>query len=124
MVYITADDVKAFSKIRREDLGYTAEADFDAFINTLIGYAESLINDYLNQIFTAETVPASVKYATVQLCSNILHIILQRKISPIVQTGDFTLRLVIPEAFTGELKGLLDPYRVLDVKMEEGEGEV
>lgn len=118
MVYVTADDVKAFSKIRREDLGYTLEADFDSFINTLIDYAESLINDYMNQSFTADTVPASVKYAAVQLCSNILHTILQRKISPIIQTGDYTIRLVIPEAFTRELRDLLEPHRRLSIKRE------
>lgn len=119
MAYTTPAEVKDFSKIKKEDLGYTSEQDYDTFLNTLIGYAESLINDYLGQSFTADMVPASVRFVTIQLCSNILHGILQRKISPIIQTSEFTIRLAIPEAFTEELRSLLNPHKKLTVKRED-----
>ncbi|MCD6528764.1 hypothetical protein J7L06_00530 [Candidatus Bathyarchaeota archaeon] len=56
------------------------------------------------------TVPEAVKFVCVQLCSNYLHAVLQRKVSPIVRVGDFAVRLVVPEVFTEELKKMLLPY--------------
>jgi hypothetical protein len=121
MVYTTPDEVKSFAKIKKEDLGYGSDAELDSFIDQVIAYAENLIGDYTGQNWTAENVPSTVKYASIQLCSNILHGILQRKISPIIQTGDYAIRLVIPEAFTPELKAILEPHRTYTVKRE---GEV
>jgi hypothetical protein len=118
MVYTTPGEVKSFAKIKKEDFGYSAEDELDSFISQLITYAEGLISDYTGQTWDSQDVPQAVKYVSLQLCSNILHGILQRKVSPIIQTGDYTIRLVIPEAFTDELKRLLEPYRTLTVKRE------
>lgn len=117
-IYTSAGEVKAFARIPKEDLGYTAEQEYDTFINGVIILAEGILNDYMGQSFTSETVPPAVRLAAIQLCSNLLHIILQRKLSPVVQTRDYTIRLVLPEAFTQELKNLLTPYRKLNVKLE------
>lgn len=54
--------------------------------------------------------PEAIKFACIQLCSNYLHAVLQRRISPVVRIDDFAVKLVIPEVFTSELKGTLLPY--------------
>jgi len=54
--------------------------------------------------------PGDIELIAGQLCSNVLHGILQRKVNPIVQVGDFSVRVLIPEAFTTELKNRLKPY--------------
>ena len=54
--------------------------------------------------------PQTVGYVAIQFCSNVLHAILQRKISPAVRVDDWTIRVLIPEAFTPELKNMLAPY--------------
>jgi len=56
------------------------------------------------------SVPEAVKFVCVQLCSNYLHAVLQRKVSPVVRIEDFAVKLVVPEVFTKELKGMLLPY--------------
>ena len=55
-------------------------------------------------------VPEAIKFACIQLCSNYLHAVLQRKVSPLVRIDEFAVKLVIPEVFTPELKKMLLPY--------------
>lgn len=55
-------------------------------------------------------VPSVVQHVCLQICCNLLHGILQRKINPIVQQDNFTLKLLLPEAFTRELQAMLTPY--------------
>jgi len=192
--YVTAEEVKTFAKLSYEDLGYSDEEQYDAFLNDLIVAAESLVENYCNvpsgyfkaggvtftdQVYnyrypiflryapvinvsavkintagygqtpswvTLETteyvvnteagcvylvkrVPAAtlqsvkisytagytttpevVKFVVKSLCSNMLHEILQRKISPMVRVDDWTVRLLVPDCFTRELKAMLEPY--------------
>jgi len=54
--------------------------------------------------------PEVVRHVVKALCSNMLHEILQRKISPLIRVEDWTIRLVVPESFTNELKTMLTPY--------------
>jgi len=54
--------------------------------------------------------PEVVKYAVLNICTNILHAMLQRKISPVMRVDDFTIRQVIPDAFTRDLQQVLSPY--------------
>ena len=115
MAYATVEEVKAFAKISYEDLGCLTEEEFDSFISDLISHAEAIVNDYCGQSWTTENVPATVKFVTIQLCANILHAVLQRKINPLIQVNDFTIRLITPEVFTSELKEILNHHRVLNI---------
>ncbi|MEM2177035.1 MAG: hypothetical protein QXN34_06885 [Archaeoglobaceae archaeon] len=114
MMYVTVEDVKLFAHIKPSDLGYDSEDAFNAFIQKIIDYAEKMIDDYINMSFSGEP-PAIVKFVTIQLCSNILHIILQRKIAPSTQANEYVIRIVSPEAFTDDLKELLNKYRKIGV---------
>jgi len=106
-------EVKAFAKISHEDLGYSTESEFNSFISTLIDYASALVEDYCNQSW--DTPPSAVKFVVIQICANMLHEILQRKINPIIQQSEFQLRPLVPNAFTEELKRLLDVHKSLEV---------
>jgi len=54
--------------------------------------------------------PSGIKHICIQLCTNMLHGILQRKVSPQVQVNEMVVKLVAVEAFNEELKGMLRPY--------------
>lgn len=54
--------------------------------------------------------PDDIKYVCIQVCTNALHGILQRKVSPQVQVNEMVIKLVAVEAFNEELKGMLRPY--------------
>lgn len=56
------------------------------------------------------TTPYIIKYAVLNICSNIMHAMLQRKISPVMQVNDFTIRMIIPKAFSRDLQQALAPY--------------
>jgi len=55
-------------------------------------------------------VPDAIKHVCAQLCANYLHLILQRKVSPVVRVDDWAVRMVLPEIFTSELKMVLSLY--------------
>lgn len=44
--YCTSDDVKAFSKITYTSIGYANDADFLTFLNSLIAYAGSVLDEF------------------------------------------------------------------------------
>jgi hypothetical protein len=195
MTYTSVDNVKALAKINYDELGYGSDAEYEAFINDLITYAESIVDSHCNvpsgffnagglsftdqlydfryslqlryypvlsvsavKVNTAgygqtpswstldstdyivdkhagiihfvsgdipavaeqsvkvsytagyNTTPYTIAYVTAQLCSNIIHIILQKKISPVIRVDDWAVRLVLPEAFTRELQFMLTPF--------------
>ena len=201
MAIVAADEIKSFAKLTYEDLGYSSDSEFEAFLNDLVDHISGVIEnhcrvpagffeagglsftdqlyDYRNPLdlrykpvisvssvkvnkagygqapdwqtlgstdyivdyeagliwFVADypavqlqsvkvsytagyaETPQIVKFVALQLASNILHIILQRKISPVIRVDDWTVRMIIPEAFTAELQAMLDPYvrRVVSV---------
>jgi len=202
MPYTSPDNVKNLAKLSYTDLGYSSNAEFEAFINDLTTYAQSVVDSYCNvpsgffdaggltftdqpydfrhslQLryypvlsvsavkvntagygqtpnwktldstdyivdehagvihFVSGTIPAvteqsvkvsytagynsvpnTIAYVTAQLCANLIHIILQRKISPVIRVDDWAVRLVLPEAFTRELQFMLAPFvrRVVSV---------
>ena len=197
MTYVTCDEVKAFSKLKREDLDYETEAEFESYIDTLIPLAEGMIDSFCHvprgffadsgMTFTnslhdyratwihlkykpvlsiskvevdtstygddpswtelsentgyvcakergllkivGDTVPSemlqtirvaytagysscpqTIEFVALQLISNIMHEMHQRKLSPLVRTDDYQIRLVVPKAFTPELQQDLAPY--------------
>jgi len=194
LAYTSVDDVKALAKIGYDELGYGSDAEYEAFINDLITYAESIVDNHCNvpsgffnagglsftdqlydfrynlQLryypvlsvsavkinkagytqtpdwetldstdyivdknagiihFVSDTpaiveqsvkvsytagyssTPSTIAYVTAQLCSNIIHIILQKKIAPVIRVDDWAVRLVLPKAFTRELQFMLTPF--------------
>jgi len=182
LAYTSVDDVKALAKIGYDELGYGSDAEYEAFINDLITYAESIVDNHCNvpsgffnagglsftdqlydfrynlQLryypvlsvsavkinkagytqtpdwetldstdyivdknagiihFVSDTpaiveqsvkvsytagyssTPSTIAYVTAQLCSNIIHIILQKKIAPVIRVDDWAVRLVLPKA--------------------------
>ncbi|MEM2272528.1 MAG: hypothetical protein QXP56_07680 [Archaeoglobaceae archaeon] len=106
--------MKALTQIKYSDLGYSAETDFDNFISDLINYASALVDDYCGQSFT-EQIPPAVSYATALIVTNMLHEILQRKINPTVTSTEVAVKIVEHEAFTDDLKMLLNKYRKIGV---------
>ena len=78
----------------------------------LVNKTPAIVEQSVRVTYTAgySAVPDAVKHVCIQICSNMLHGILQRKINPIVQQDNFTLKLILPEAFTRELQVMLSPY--------------
>lgn len=54
--------------------------------------------------------PQAIKYVVLNICSNIIHAMLQRKISPVMRVDDFTIRMIIPDAFSADLQRSLAPF--------------
>jgi hypothetical protein len=57
------------------------------------------------------TTPTDIQFVTEQLCANVLHDSLQRKVSPVVRVNDWAVRIIHPDVFTRELKAMLQRYR-------------
>lgn len=196
MAYTTTSKVKTLAQIEPEDLGYEVEADYDAFLDSLIVGVEHYVNgycrvpdgffddsglefsgvlfDYSRNIqlpyypvlsisnisvntagygqtadwstldstdyildsdrgiiylvsgdrpavkeqsvkitYTAgySSTPEAITYVTAQVAANVLHSLLQRKISPTMRVGEWTVKMVVPECFTTELKSILVSFQ-------------
>ena len=55
--------------------------------------------------------PQGVNFVCLQLASSVLQVLLQRKLSPIVKVGEWTVKLVITDVFTQEHKRMLGQYQ-------------
>jgi len=195
-MYVESDEVRLFSRLGYEDLGYEADSEFDAYIATLIPLAQGLVDQFCNvpkgffeddgytetdgvydyretwihlkyhpvlsvskvevntaayasaaswtELATTEYIvakdrgllkivgdtkpgemlqsirvtytagysatPETIKYTVLNICSNIIHAMLQRKISPVMRVDDFTIRMIIPHAFSRDLQVMLAPF--------------
>jgi len=194
-MYVESDEVRQFSRLGYDDLGYEADSEFDAYIATLIPLAQGLVDQFCNvpknffeddgytetaglydyretwihlkyhpvlsitkvEVNTAAygsaanwvelastayivakdrgllkivgdskpaemlqsirvtytagytKTPELVKFVVLNICSNIIHAMLQRKISPVMRVDDFTIRMIIPNAFSRDLQIALAP---------------
>jgi len=77
-------------------------------VNKVPAIAEQSVRVSYTAGYTAT--PDPVEHVCLQLCCNLLHGILQRKISPVVRVDDWTLKVLVPEAFARELQVILSPY--------------
>jgi hypothetical protein len=78
----------------------------------LVNKQPSVIENSVRVSYTAgySTVPSAIKQVAIQLCCNAVHVVLQRKISPVIRQDEFTLRLLSSDILTRELQTVLSPF--------------
>jgi hypothetical protein len=78
----------------------------------LVNKVPAIVEQSVRVTYTAgyAATPDSIKHVCLQICSNMLHGILQRKVSPALRVDDWTLKVLVPEAFTHELRTILSTY--------------
>lgn len=90
----------------------------DYIINTLTGqvmlvnYVPAIAEQSVRVSYVAgyAATPDLVEHVCIQLCSNLLHEILQRKLSPTVRADDVKMKVVVTDAFTDELKQMISTF--------------
>jgi len=116
--------VLSVSKVEYNDQGYGITANWvivtepDYLMNLsagqlmLVNKVPAIHEQSVRITYTAgyASTPDDIKYVCIQMCTNALHGILQRKVSPQVQVNEMAVKLVAVEAFNEELKGMLRPY--------------
>ena len=116
--------VLSVSKVEYNDQGYGTTANWvtvtepDYIINKgtgqlmLVEDTPAIVEQSVRVSYTAgySSAPDVIKQVAIQLCSNILHEILQRKLSPVVRADDVTMKVLTPEAFPRSLQAVLTPY--------------
>lgn len=78
----------------------------------LVNKTPAIIQNSIRVSYNAgyATVPSAIKQVAIQLCCNALHVILQRKINPVIRQDEFTLRLISSDILTRELQTVLSPF--------------
>jgi len=116
--------VLSVSKVEYNDQGYGTTANWitvtepDYIINKgtgqlmLVEDTPAIVDQSVRVSYTAgySSVPDVIKQVAIQLSSNILHEILQRKLSPLVRADDLTIKVLIPETLSRSLQSMLTPY--------------
>ena len=59
--------------------------------------------------------PQMIGLIAMELAGNIMHEMLQRRLSPVIRVDYYTIRMIIPEAFTRDMQQRLGPYAHLQV---------
>lgn len=116
--------VLSVSKVEYNDQGYGITANWvtvtepDYIMNLSAGQlmlankVPAIVEQSVRVSYTAgfSSTPDDIKQVCIQLCCNMLHGILQRKVSPQVQADDMVIKVVAVEAFNEELKSMLRPH--------------
>lgn len=116
--------VVSVSKVEYNNQGYGITANWitvtepDYIINKgagqlmLVEDTPAIVEQSIRVSYTAgySSVPSVIKQTTIQLCSNILHEILQRKLSPTVRADDVSMKVLTPDVFSRSLESVLTPY--------------
>ena len=116
--------VLSVSKVEYNDQGYGITANWvtvtepDYIMNLsagqlmLVNKVPAIAEQSIRVSYTAgfSSTPDLIKQVCIELCCNMLHGILQRKVSPQVQADDMVIKVVAVEGFNDELKGMLRPY--------------
>jgi len=78
----------------------------------IIGKTPAIPEQSVKISYTAgyASTPQAIKNVCLMLAGNILHAILQRKISPVVRIDEFTVKFVVPDVFTDEMRRILAPF--------------
>jgi hypothetical protein len=109
MAYCTADDVKKYSQVTFDQLGFSNDDEFTTWLtDVLIPRAEAMIQGYCNQSFT--TVPADVTDVCARLCANALQVMILNRSGPLVRVGDYRIEWADRTVFTDDLRRLLARY--------------
>lgn len=125
VIYLKHRPVLSLSSVELDMAGLNQTADWAAIdskyyylypnrgILKIIGKTPGHVERSVRVTYTAgySAVPDEIKLAALNYASNILHVILQRKIAPVVRVDEFAVRIAYGEAFTGEVKALLASYR-------------
>lgn len=119
-VWATCQDVRRYALIKWDSLNYAtntpfaSENDFDQFLSgTLIPRAQAHINAFCRRDFDLDYlsgVPEAVKDVAARATANMVQYLVMNKMGPLIQTGDFKLKIPTQAVLTDELKALLMPW--------------
>jgi len=131
IIYFSKYPVITFTKLELDEAGVNQTADWTEitslyyYVYKTYGYIK-VVGKYpghydqsVRVTYTAgySAVPDDIKLAAVTLASNLLHSILQRRISPPVQAGTIRLALVVPAIFSDDVNRLLAKYRTRSIEV-------
>lgn len=114
---IEPDLLKIFTGVNLETFDLKDEDELEAFLEEVIGMAESMIIDYCNYDFDSNP-PAAVKNVCLRLSANIIAQAVARQDIDLLRAGEYTNRLLDSGVFTDDLKEDLRPYINIAVQFD------
>jgi hypothetical protein len=123
--FLAGEDVKVYPRawmkpkelrasiqpISWDELGFESDDALDLFLKDLLRRAQDHAESYLGRTYTPETVPPAVKEVALRLAANMYNYLLKVRRGPLMQVGEFEVRLVDDSVFTPALRRDLRPFR-------------
>jgi len=109
--YSTPEDVIAYSGVTAADLQQDTETGLYALLNTWIMEVTQIINSHCGQSWTIGAEPSDISNACTRMVANIIGLAVQRRKSPVVQVGEFNVKLVQDQVMSNDVKELLEKHR-------------
>jgi len=108
--WITADDVKDYSKVTYDMLGYANDDAFVTFLtDKIIPRVQSHINTFCRRDFDVDfpgAIPNDVKDLAARVAANILQYIIMNKMGPLIREREIKLTIPEQDIFKGVEKQL------------------
>ena len=108
--YSSVSSVLYRTGVNYKDLGCDNTNDLQLLIEDWLIEAKSFIDYYTHQSWTGDTVPKAVASIAARIVSGMISIAQERRKSPVVRLGDYSLRLVEDKIITDDIKSVLDLY--------------
>ena len=115
--YSTIVDVKNYTGIRKEDLGFSTEKALEDFIEARLLEVKDLINNDRNRNYDTEVlagerleVPPGIHQIALRMMANLIGYAVVRRDTPIVRISDFNVQQIDDKIFTPDLKRDLSIY--------------
>ena len=109
--YCTAEDVIAYSGVTPADLQQSDMTALKNLLNGWIAETTGIIDKYVNQSWQIGSEPQEISNACFRMVANMVGLAIQRRKSPVVQTGEFNVKLVQDQVMSDDVKELLKQHR-------------
>jgi hypothetical protein len=120
--WVDSATVKKYALVKWSSLNYDEktsapfanEAAFDTFLtSTLIPRAQGHINAFCKRDFDTDYpdgVPGAIADVAARAAANMIQYLVMNRMGPLIQTGDFKVKIPTQAVLTDELKALLAPW--------------
>lgn len=109
--YAATEDIIAYTGVTQGDLERSSTSELQLLLNTWAEQCSQVIDEYCNRTWTLGEQPDAIRNACMRMVSNMIGLAIQRRKSPVMQVGEFNIRLVQDQVMSDDVKGLLKQHR-------------
>jgi hypothetical protein len=117
--YGVVSQVVLLAGLKYRDFGMASEEDLGQVVSNWLYQATDFIDTFLGHSYDPALVPAGIESIANRIAANTGALALQRRTSPIVKVGDFSVGMLEDKVISGSIRADLEAYKNDDSRAEE-----